>query len=94
MVIIKKTEMEHIKKLTTKEENDTFSPQTVGTGDLQKWSIWSRDHITLDTAKLHKRVYEELKYNVDKATYDTLQKVHGNNLNISVNFKIISIKDI
>ena len=32
----KKTEMEHIRKLTTKEENDAFSPQTVGAGDLQK----------------------------------------------------------
>ena len=32
----KKTEMEHIKKLTTKEENDAFTPQTIGAGDLQK----------------------------------------------------------
>ena len=32
----KKTEMEHIKRLTTKEENNAFSPKTVGAGDLQK----------------------------------------------------------
>ena len=44
----KKTEIEHIKRLTTKEENNAFSPQTVGAGDLQKLSIWSGDHITLD----------------------------------------------
>ena len=49
---------------------------------------------TRQRAKLHKRVCEELKYNVDKAIYDTLQKVHGDNSNISANFKIFSIKDI
>ena len=48
---------------------------------------------TRQRAKLHKRVCEELKYNVDKAIYDTLQKVHGDNSNISANFKIFSIKD-
>ena len=36
VVIKKKTEMERIKRLTTKEENDAFSPQIVGAGDLQK----------------------------------------------------------
>ena len=36
MVVIKKPEMERIKRLTTKEENDAFSPQIVGAGDLQK----------------------------------------------------------
>ena len=95
LVVIKKTETEHIKRLTTKEENNAFSPQTVDAGDLQKWSFWSRDHIILDIEQsFHKRVYEELKYNVDKAIYDSLQKVHGDNLNISTDFKIISIKDI
>ena len=34
VVMKKKTETEHIKRLTTKEENDAFSPQTVGAGDL------------------------------------------------------------
>ena len=53
-----------------------------------------RPYHTRQRAKLHKRVYEELKYDVDKAIYDTLQKVHGNNLNISADFKIIFIKDI
>ena len=32
----KKTEMEHIKRLTTKEEKYAFSPQTVGAADQQK----------------------------------------------------------
>ena len=36
VVIKKKTEMEHIKTLTTKEERYAFSPQTVGGGDQQK----------------------------------------------------------
>ena len=31
-------------------------------------------------AKLHKNLSEELKYNVQKAIYDTLQKVHAYNL--------------
>ena len=49
---------------------------------------------TRQRAKLHKRVCEELKYNVDKAIYDTLQKVHGDNFSISADFKIIFIKDV
>ena len=32
----KTTEMEHIKRLATKEENDAFSTKTVGARDLQK----------------------------------------------------------
>ena len=91
---IKKTPPEHINRLTTKEENDAFSPKTIGAGDLQKWSIWGRDHITLERTKLHKRVHEELEYNVGKAIYDTLQEVPGDNLNISTSFKIISIKNV
>ena len=46
-VVIKKTDKEHKKRLTTKEENDVFSPQTVGAGDPPKWSIWSGDPIIL-----------------------------------------------
>ena len=58
-----------------------------------KYLEW-RPYHTRQRAKLHKRVYEELKYNVDKAIYDTLQKVHGDNFSISADFKIIFIKDI
>ena len=58
-----------------------------------KYLEWKPYH-TRQGAKLHKRVYEELKYNGDKAIYHTLQKVHSDNLNISADFKIISIKDI
>ena len=53
-----------------------------------------RPYHTRQRAKLHKRVYEELKYIVDKAIYDTLQKVHCDSLNISADYKIFSIKDI
>ena len=50
-VAIKKTETEHIKRLTTKEENDVFSPWTIGAGDQPKWSIWSRDPIILSRGR-------------------------------------------
>ena len=94
MVVIEKTEMEHRKRLTTKEEKYAFSPQTVSAADQHKWSIRSGGLITQDRAKLHKKLNEELKYNVQKAIYDTLQKVHAYNLDISTDFKIVSIKDV
>ena len=36
MVVLKTPEMEHIKRLTTKEEKYAFSPPTVGVEDQQK----------------------------------------------------------
>ena len=53
-----------------------------------------RPYHTKQRAKLHKKPNEELKYNVQKAIYDTLQKVHAYNLDISTDFKIVSIKDV
>ena len=53
-----------------------------------------RPYQTRQRAKLHKKLNEELKYNVQKAIYDTLQKVHAYNLDIPTDFKIVSIKDV
>ena len=53
-----------------------------------------RPYHTRQGAKLHKKLNEELKYNVQKAIYDTLQKVQAYNLDISTDFKIVSIKDV
>ena len=36
MVVIEKTEMGHIKRMTAKKENNAFSSQRIGAGDLQK----------------------------------------------------------
>ena len=53
-----------------------------------------RPYHTRQRAKLLETLNEELKYNVQKAIYDTLQKVHAYNLDISTDFKIVSIKDV
>ena len=42
-----------------------------------------RPYHTRQRAKPHKKLNGELKYNVQKAIYDTLQKVHAYNLGIN-----------
>ena len=43
-------------------------------------------------ARLHRKVHAELEYNVIKAIYDTLSRVHKDNLNISNDFQLLSFK--
>ena len=45
-------------------------------------------------ARDYKKVKSELEYKVKKAIYDTLSRVHNNKLDISTDFKILSIKDV
>ena len=96
MVVIKKKNRNGThKEIDYKRGKQCLFPQ-----NSRRWRptkikyLQRRPYHTRQRAKLHKKVYEELRHNVDKAIYDTLQKVHGNNLNISADFKIISIKGI
>ena len=45
-------------------------------------------------ARVPKKVKSELEYKVKKAIYDTLSRVHNNKLDISTDFKILSIRDV
>ena len=45
-------------------------------------------------ARVHKKVKSELEYKVKKAIYGTLPRVHNNKLDISIDFKIFSSKDV
>ena len=83
-----KTETEHIKILTTKEENDVFFPQTIGAGDQPKWSIWSGDPIILGRGPgCTEKFIQTLNIKWKKG-------VHQDNLHISIDLKILSIKDV
>ena len=94
MVVIKKTEMEH-KEIDYKGVKRCLFPTNSRCWRPTKIKyLERRPYHTRQRAKLPKRVNEELKYNVDKAIYDTLQKVHGDNFSISADFKIIFIKDV
>ena len=57
-----------------------------------KYLEW-RPYHTRQRARLHRKVHAEREYNVKKAIYDTLSRVHKDNLHINTDFKI-SIKDI
>ena len=62
-IVIKKTETEDTKRLTTKEENDVFSPRTTDGGDRPKSSIWSGELIiTRQRARFHREVRSDLEY--------------------------------
>ena len=56
-----------------------------------KYLEW-RSYHTRHRATLYKKVHAELEYNVKKAIYDTLSRVHKDDLDID--FKILPIKDV
>ena len=58
-----------------------------------KYLDWIPCH-TRQRATLHKKVHAELQCNVEEAIYHTLSRVHKDNLDISTDFKILSIKDV
>ena len=53
-----------------------------------------RTYHTRQRARLHREVRSDLEYKVKKVICETLKRVHQDNLHISTDFKILSIKDV
>ena len=53
-----------------------------------------RPYQTRYRARVHKKVKSELEYKIKKTIYDTLSMAHNSKLDISTDFKIISIKHV
>ena len=53
-----------------------------------------RPYHTRQRARLHREVRSDPEYKVKKVIYHTLKRIHQDNLHISTDFKILSIKDV
>ena len=95
MVVIKKTRNGTHKEIDYKRGKICLFPTNSRCSKPTKMKYQERrPYHTKQRAKLHKKPNEELKYNVQKAIYDTLQKVYAYNLDISTDFKIVSIREV
>ena len=94
----KKTETEHIKRLTTKRRKrgkQCFFPTNNRCLRPTKMKYFEhRPYHTRQRARLHREVCSDLEYKVKKAISDTLKRVHQDNLHMITDFKILSIKDV
>ena len=95
MVVIKKTRNGTHKEIDYKRGKICLFPTNSRCCRPTKMKYQEqRPYHTRQRTKLLETLNEELKYNVQKAIYDTLQKVYAYNLDISTDFKIVSIREV